>query len=74
VKATKYFQAIRSRPGRAVIKDEWILRLIAAPEREHVQADGRAGMVPSSGAARHLLPQGEKETVHNAFFDRGYKS
>jgi uncharacterized protein YuzE len=40
-KVTKYFQAIRSRPDRAVITDEWILRVIAAPEREHVQADGR---------------------------------
>jgi hypothetical protein len=78
VKATKYFQAIRSRPDRAVIKDEWILRVIAAPEREHVQADGRVrrwGRINEMDG-RHLrvvlLP--DRETVHNAFFDRGYKS
>jgi len=41
VKVTKYFEAIRSRPDRAIIQDEWILRIIASPEREYVQADGR---------------------------------
>jgi hypothetical protein len=40
VKITKYFEAIRSRPDRAIIQDEWILRVIGSPEREDVQADG----------------------------------
>jgi hypothetical protein len=40
VKITKYFEAIHSRPDRAIIQDEWILRVIGSPEREDVQADG----------------------------------
>jgi hypothetical protein len=77
VKVTNYFQAIRSRRDRAVIKDEWIERVIAAPERKHVQADGRIrrwGRIDEL-EGRYLrvilLPDGE--TVHNVFFDRGYK-
>lgn len=77
MKVTNYFQAICSRPDRAVIKDEWIERVIAAPEREHVQTDGRIrrwGRIDEM-EGRYLrvilLPDGE--TVHNAFFDRGNK-
>ncbi len=78
MKVTNYFQAIRSRPDRAVIKEEWILRVIAAPEREHIQGDGRVrrwGRIDEM-AGRYLrvilLP--DRETGHNAFFDRGFKS
>jgi hypothetical protein len=77
VKATKYFQAIRSRPDRATIKDEWIQRVVEFPEREYTQADGRirrwAKIDENEGRYLRvvLLPDGE--TVHNAFFDRGYK-
>ena len=41
MKVTAYFAAVRIRPDRAVIRDEWIERAIATPLREHVQADGR---------------------------------
>jgi len=77
MKTTKYFQAIRSRPDRAFIRDDWIQRVIDAPERERVQADGRirrwAGIEEMQGRYLRvvLLPDGE--TVHNAFFDRGFK-
>jgi len=77
VKVTKYFDAIRSRPDRAIIQDEWILRVIASPERETVQADGRVRRwarikeMESRYLRVILLP--DRETVHNAFFDRGYK-
>ncbi len=67
-----------SRPGRAVIQDEGILRVIAAPEREHVQADGRVrrwGRIDEmDGRYLHVILLPDGETVHNAFFDRGYKS
>ena len=60
-----------------MIKPEWIERVVASPEREHIQEDGRIrrwGPVPEMGN-RYLrvvlLP--DRETVHNAFFDRGYK-
>jgi hypothetical protein len=78
VKTTKYFQAIRIRPDRAIIKDEWIQQAIESPEEEQVQADGRIrrwARIDQMGG-RYLrvvlLPDGE--TVHNAFFNRGHRS
>jgi len=76
VKTTAYFQAMRVRPDRAVIQDEWIDRAIREPIHEHTQADGRIRRwvrVPEAGdrvLRVILLPDGE--TVHNAFFDRGF--
>jgi hypothetical protein len=76
VKTTAYFDAIRTRPDRAAILDEWIQRAIDSPLREAVQLDGRIRrwvVVPEFGN-RYLrvvlLPDGE--TVHNAFFDREF--
>ena len=76
MKVTRYFEAIRQRPDRAVIRDEWIERAIQAPIRETVQSDGRIRrwvQVPEM-ENRFLrviiLPDGE--TVHNAFFDRRF--
>ena len=77
MKTTRYFDAIRARPDRAVIRDEWIQRVIAAPVREAVQADGRIrrwapiGEMGGRFLRVVLLPDGE--TVHNAFFDRGFQ-
>jgi hypothetical protein len=77
VKITKYFEAIRSRPDRAIIQDEWILRVIASPERETVQADGRvrrwARIDEMKGRYLRVILLPDLETVHNAFFDRGYQ-
>ncbi len=41
MKVTRYFEAIRQRPDRAIIRDEWIERAIRAPIRETAQTDGR---------------------------------
>ena len=71
MKTTKYFQSIRSRPDRAIIKDEWIQIVIDNPEDEHIQADGRirrwAKIDENEGRYLGvvLLPDGE--TVHNSF-------
>ena len=77
MKITKYFEAIRSRPDRAIIQDEWILRVIAFPEREYIQADGRvrrwARIDEMEGRYLRVILLPDRETVHNAFFDRGYK-
>jgi len=68
---------IRSRPDRAAIKDEWIQKAIDHPVHEQVQADGRirrwARIDEMEGKYLRvvLLPDGE--TIHNAFFDRGFK-
>lgn len=76
MKFTRYFEAIRQRPDRAVIREEWIERAVRAPYREKVQADGRIRrwvQIPEMGnrfLRVVLLPDGE--TVHNAFFDRRF--
>lgn len=76
VKVTRYFEALRSRPDRAVIRDEWIERAIRAPVKEAVQADGRirrwvrVAEMDNRYLRVVLLPDGE--TVHNAFFDRRF--
>ncbi len=50
---------------------------MAAPEREHVQADGRVrlgGRIDEmDGRSLRVVLLPDRETVHNAFFDRGYK-
>ena len=67
----------RRRSDRAAIKDEWIRRVVEHPEVERMQSDGRirrwARIEAMQGRYLRvvLLPDGE--TVHNAFFDRGFK-
>lgn len=56
---------------------EWIERVIRHPAKEMIQQDGRIRRwAPISEAGGRylrvvLLPDGE--TVHNAFFDRGFE-
>jgi hypothetical protein len=77
MKTSRYFQATRTRPDRAPIRDEWILRVVASPEREEVQADGRirrwARIDEMGGRYLRVILLADGETVHNAFFDRGYR-
>ena len=77
MKVTAYFAALRNRPDRAIIREEWIEKTIAQPMREQIQADGRIrrwSQIPEM-ENRYLrvvlLPDGE--TVHNAFFDRRFQ-
>jgi hypothetical protein len=67
---------MRLRADRADIQLEWIERAIDHPVREVIQQDGRirrwACIAEANGRYLRvvLLPDGE--TVHNAFFDRGF--
>lgn len=38
---TRYFDSTRERPDRQAIAPEWIARVLAQPEHERVQDDGR---------------------------------
>ena len=38
---TAYFQAMRARPDRAMIRLEWIQQVVNNSEREMIQEDGR---------------------------------
>ena len=77
MKTTRYFLYTRSRPDRAVIKDEGIARVVRHPLREELQTDGRIrrwGRIPEMGdRALRVIPLEDGETVHNAFFDRDFE-
>ncbi|GMU49798.1 MAG: hypothetical protein AMXMBFR31_20240 [Candidatus Desulfobacillus denitrificans] len=66
------------RLDRQAIEIEWIKRVVARPERESTQRDGRirrwAAIPEADGKYLRvvLLPDGE--TVHNALFDRGFRA
>ena len=79
MKTTRYFdeQVRRKRP---YIDPVWCVAVIAAPLRREEQLDGRirfwgeitrpGGVVPR---ILRVVTLEDGETVHNAFFDRGYR-
>ena len=77
MKVTAYFAAVRKRPDRAAIRDEWIVRASSAPLREYVQADGRIRrwtQVPETeNRYLRVVLLSDGDTVHNAFFDRRFE-
>ena len=77
LKTTRYFQAIRSRPDRIIIRDEWIRQVMDTPEHEEVQADGRirrwARIPDADDRYLRVVLVEDGETIHNAFFDRGFR-
>ena len=79
MKTTRYFeeQVLRKRP---FIERAWCAEVLPRPVRREEQADGRIrfwGTVrqPGDGGPRHLrvVTLADGETVHNAFFDRGFR-
>lgn len=77
MKVTRYFEATRKRPDRAFIRDEWILQAIEKPDHELIQNDGRvrrwAKIDQAEGRYLRVVLLSDRLTVHNAFFDRGFK-
>ena len=75
MKTTKYFDHVRQRPDRAMITDAWISEVVDSPIETVVQADGRfkkwAFIKDAERYLRVILLE-DGETIHNAFFDRGY--
>ena len=75
MKVTAYFDDVvpAKRPG---IEEAWILRVMAKPLEERRQPDGRYalwGLVPEAqNRALRVITLEDRETVHNAFFDRGF--
>jgi len=76
MKTTRYFDSVRIRPDRRHIKDEWIVFVIEHAEKELIQSDGRirkwARIDAMEGRYLRVILLEDKETVHNAFFDRGF--
>jgi hypothetical protein len=59
------------------IEMEWIERTVVSPEHEAVQADGRirkwARISEAGDKYLRVILLDDGETIHNAFFDRGFK-
>ena len=76
MKFTKYFLHIRTRSDRAMITDEWLQFVIENPVKVTVQTDGRirrwAPIKAMDGKYLRVILLPDGETVHNAFFDRGF--
>ena len=78
MKTTRYFEE-QGRRKRPYIDPAWCAAVIAAPLRREVQPDGRArfwgeAVRPGEDTPRILrvVTLADGETVHNAFFDRGF--
>ncbi|NOT56427.1 MAG: hypothetical protein HOP18_17655 [Deltaproteobacteria bacterium] len=76
MKFTQYSHAMRQRPDRAMIQEEWIQRVIDQPVKEVIQQDGRirrwAPIAEMGGRYLRVILLPDGETVHNAFFDRRF--
>ena len=77
MKTTAYFDFIRYKVGREMFSDDWIISVIKKPEVEEIQEDGRIRCWRriSAYGDRYLrvILLADRETVHNAFFDRGFR-
>jgi len=77
MKTTKYFESMRSRNDRKDIEMDWILHVVENAEATVVQADGRirkwAKIDQAQGKYLRVVVLEDGKTLHNAFFDRGYK-
>jgi len=76
VKYTRYFQYVRQRPERIIIKEEWIVETIKNPTKKEVQSDGRIRkwkFIQEAGKYLRVILLEDGETVHNTFFDRSFK-
>jgi hypothetical protein len=76
MKFTSYFKAnvlIR----RPYLKLEWIEEILKNPVQTQTQPNGRVrfwGYVPERGKFLRVVTEPDRETVHNAFFDRRFKT
>ncbi len=77
MKFTQYSLATRKRPDRIIIRDDWIRFVIDNPITEVVQADGRirrwARIAEMGDRVLRVVLLADRETVHNAFFDRSFE-
>ena len=74
---TAYFRSIRTRPDRKIIRDEWIMHAVRNPDFEMIQSDGRirrwAVINEFQSRVLRVILLEDGQTVHNAFFDRGFE-
>jgi hypothetical protein len=68
---TRYYEATRSRAGRAAIEYDDVAAVLAAPFRTEWQPDW--GWVPRLRRWLRVVTLEDGKTVHNAFLDRRFK-
>jgi hypothetical protein len=76
MKSTQYFLHMRQRPDRAKIKMEWIEETVKNADHSEIQSDGRIRRwryIKEENRFLRVILLSDGETVHNAFFDRGYR-
>jgi hypothetical protein len=76
MKCTQYFLFVRQRSDRKGIGEEWILETMGNPSKTVEQSDGRIKKwkyIEDVGKYLRVILLEDGETVHNAFFDRGYR-
>lgn len=75
MKTTHYYQtSVLSR--RPYLKEEWIVYVLQRPFRTEVQGNGRIrrwALIAERGKYLRVVTESDGETVHNAFFDRGFR-
>ena len=76
MKTTQYFDRDVRIP-RPYLRDDWIERVLTNPLETEVQENGRIrrwGIIEEGGGKiPRVVTLSDGVTVHNAFFDRGYK-
>jgi hypothetical protein len=76
LKTTDYFKYTKQRPDRARIRDQWIEQAMRQPVAEKTQADGRIqrwAFIDEEQRYLRVVLLPDRETVHNAFFDRRFR-
>lgn len=75
MKTTLYFKtSVMIR--RPYLQVRWIETVVANPVRAEVQANGRVRQwrfIPEESKYLPVITEPDGETVHNAFFDRGFR-
>ena len=77
MKFTQYFLATQLRDDRKNIKQGWIEFVFNNPVLEEIQIDGRIkrwAFIEEANKYLRIIILDDKETVHNAFFDRNFKN
>jgi len=68
---------MRNRDDRKGIRLEWIEYAVSHPVKEHVQTDGRvrrwAKIAEAGDRYLRVVLLEDRQTVHNAFFDRSFR-
>jgi hypothetical protein len=73
---TPYYEATRSKPGRAAITYDDVALVLRTSLRSERQPDGRVrywGWVPRLGRWLRVVTLEDGRTVHNAFLDRSFR-